>query len=149
MNEQMPWSTGQSRQIAWSANPALVAVGWTFAALAAVWLTVTTDPAGRVIAAVTALVLGFAALFGTVARPRLVAGPMGLTLRGLFRTQQWPWAEVGTRLVHTQRLGRRVAVLEIEITQGEAERLFVLGRLDLGTDPEEVAAQLTELRGLA
>lgn len=143
----MPRSTGQSRQCAWSADPALVAVGWVFAAAAAAWLVFTADPAGRVIAAVLTLVLAVTALFGSVARPRLAADPQGLALRGLFRTQRWPWAEVEARILHTRRLGREVAVLELEVTQGELERLFVLGRLDLGADPQDVAAQLDELRG--
>ncbi|GAA2820107.1 PH domain-containing protein [Crossiella cryophila] len=126
-----------------------MSVGWVLAAGATVWLVFTTDPAGRVIAAVAALVLAFAALFGSIARPRLAASPMGLSVRGLFRTEEWSWAEVSTRVLHTQRLGRRVAVLEIEVTRDELERLFVLGRLDLGADPEDVAAQLGELRGPA
>ncbi|MBP2475511.1 hypothetical protein JOF53_004383 [Crossiella equi] len=149
MNEQTPRSTDQSQQNTWSANPALVGVGWALAAVAAAWALFTGDPAGRVIALLAALVIGFLALFGTVARPRLAASPSGLAVRGLTRTEHWPWPEVSTRVMHTQRFGRRTAVLEVEVSQDEAERLFVLGRLDLGADPEDVVAQLAELRDQA
>nr|WP_225954344.1 PH domain-containing protein [Kibdelosporangium phytohabitans] len=89
-----------------------------------------------------ALVAALLALHGTVARPRLAADSNGLELRRFAGKQQWTWAEVNVRLVRTRRLGRQVSTLELDAE----DDLVVLGWIDLGSPPEDVADALRELR---
>jgi len=132
----------------WSTPTTAVAAAWVAAALAAVWCVLGTEAAGQMIAAVTTVVLFVLALHGTVARPRLAAGPTGLAVRGLLGRREWPWTAVqNIRVVRTRRLGREVPVLEIDATDPDGtEHLVVLTRLDLGAEPEDVADDLHRLR---
>jgi Bacterial PH domain len=136
----------------WSPAPGLVVMGWLLAAAAALWcvmlLWTGSDPAGCLLAAVTALGAGFAALFGTRARPRLRADPDGLTVGGLFRSRHHPWPFVtDVRVLRVRRLGRESSLLEVDTVAADGtERLLVFGRLDLAADPEDVAPQLRALR---
>ncbi|ANY09969.1 hypothetical protein AFB00_10955 [Pseudonocardia sp. HH130630-07] len=122
---------------------AVVAVGW----LVALVLT-GADPAGRLIAGAAALGLGLAAASGTRARPRLEAGPDGLTVRRLTWTRHAPWSRVDeVRVLHTRRLGRSSTLLELDLRDVDGgERLVILGRPELGADPDEVAEVLAGLR---
>ncbi|GAA5124206.1 PH domain-containing protein [Pseudonocardia adelaidensis] len=136
----------------WSPAAGLVALAWLLAVAAAVlcaalWWT-GSDPAGGLLAAVMALGAGFAALFGTRARPRLRADPDGLTVGGLFRSRHHPWPfVVDVRVLRTRRLGRESSLLEVDTVGADGtERLIVFGRLDLAADPEDVAPQLRALR---
>ncbi|HEU5473145.1 MAG TPA: PH domain-containing protein [Actinophytocola sp.] len=126
----------------WAPDPPLVGVAWVaaVAALAAVFLI--GDAPGRVLLVVLAGGLGLAGLFGTVARPRLVADHHGVTVRGLTGRRHWPWSEVNVRLVRTRRFGREVSTVEVDAE----EDLVVLGRLDLGADPEDVVEAIRALR---
>jgi hypothetical protein len=67
-------------------------------------------------------------------------------VRGLTGSRHWSWAEVNVRLAHTRRLGRDVAAVEVDADNAEVPALVILGRLDLGADPEDVVAALLELR---
>ena len=100
-----------------------------------------THPVGCCSAPV-ALALALAGLYGTVVRPRLAADGEGVTVRGLTGRRRWSWAEVNVRLVRTRRLGREVATLELDAEPD----LVVLGRLDLGEDPEDVVDALLAMR---
>jgi hypothetical protein len=136
----------------WSPAAGIVVVAWLLAAGAALWCVTLwwsgSDPAGGVLAAVTAVGAAFAALFGTRARPRLRADPDGLTVGGLFRSRHHPWPFVtDVRVLRVRRLGRESSLLEVDtITADGTERLLVFGRLDLAADPEDVAPQLRALR---
>jgi hypothetical protein len=123
-----------------------VALAWVLAAVAAAGAVFTSDPPGRVLLAVVALLLGMAAVFATVARPRLAADHDGVSVRGLTGTRTWRWGEVNVRLVRTRRLGRDTATLEVDADGAEPPALVVLGRLDLGADPEDVVEELLALR---
>lgn len=136
----------------WSPAAGLVVLAWLLAAgaallCAAVWWT-GSDPAGGLLAAVTALGAGVAALFGTRARPRLRADPDGVTVGGLLRSRHHPWPFVtDVRVLRTRRLGRETSLLEVDTVGADGtERLLVFGRLDLAADPEDVAPQLRALR---
>lgn len=132
----------------WSPSPVLVALGWVGAVAAGAWFVALmlagADPTGRLLAAVTTLALLGAALFGLLARPRLTADSSGLTVRGPFRSRHAGWSGVRSiRLLRTRRLGVTGSLLELDLLDDDGrERLVVLGRLDLGADPEEVAATL-------
>jgi PH (Pleckstrin Homology) domain-containing protein len=134
----------------WAPPVALVAVCWLGAAAAALWCALAgADPTGRLLAAVTVLVLASAAVFGSRARPRLTADPTGLRVRGLLGTRGFEWSQVSRmRLVNTRRFGRDVPSLEIEARGpgDDDDRLLVFSWFDLGTDPRDVADTLHTLR---
>ena len=121
-------------------------LAWVLAVAAGTWAAITDDPPGRVLIAVVALLLALAALFATVARPRLAADHDGIAVRGLTGTRRWRWGEVNVRLVRTRRLGRDSATVEVDAEGAEPPALVVLGRLDLGADPEDVVEELLALR---
>ncbi len=96
-----------------------------------------------------AVALVFIALVGTRARPRLAADRDGIEIRSLTRTVRYPWSDVErVHVVRTRRWGREAPLLEIDTkTPDGQERLLVFGRLDLGTDPEEVSEELSGMAG--
>jgi hypothetical protein len=130
----------------WAPKAELAALAWVLAVLAAAWAWFSDDPPGRVLLGTVALMLALAGLFGVVVRPRLAADADGVTVRGLTSARRYSWAEVNVRLVRTRRLGREVPTLELDAEQAEPPNLVVLGRLDLGADPEDVADALREMR---
>jgi Bacterial PH domain len=130
----------------WSPQPAVVAVAWILAVATGGFAAFTDDPPGQVLLGSVALLLALAAVFATVARPRLAADHHGIAVRGLTGTRRWTWAEVNVRVVRTRRLGRETATLEVDAENAEPPALVVLGRLDLGADPEDVIEELVALR---
>ena len=136
---------------AWSPTPALVALAWAGAAAAAAWCALvagTGDRAGLLLAAVAAVGLGLAALYGTRVRPRLRVDGSGVTVGGLAGARHHAWPQVGdVRVLTVRRLGRTSRLLEIDLTDPDAgERLVVFGRLDLGAEPDDVAAVVRAAR---
>lgn len=121
-------------------------LAWVLAVAAGAWAAFTTDPPGRVLLGVVALLLVLAGVFTSVARPRLAADQSGIAVRGLAGTRRWTWAEVNVRLVRTRRLGRETATLEVDAENADPPALVVLGRFDLGADPEDVVEALLDLR---
>ncbi len=136
----------------WGPKPALIIVLWTGAAVAGVWFGLLVasgaDPAGRLLAGLAIVGLLGWAVFGTRARPRLQADAGGLTIGGLLRARHHPWPLVAdVRVARVRRWGRDSSLLEIETRNADGdERLLVLGRLDLGADPEDVVNDLLACR---
>jgi hypothetical protein len=126
----------------WSPPALLISVGWVAAAGMALFAVLTSDRPGQILVGVAALVVVLLALHATVARPRLAADSTGLVLRGLTGRRQWAWADVNVRVVRTKRLGRQVSTLELNA----GDDLVVLGWIDLGVAPEDVADVLRDLR---
>jgi Bacterial PH domain len=130
----------------WSPRPgetaALAAVG-----LGLALAVVVLDPAGRVLVGAGALLLLALAVRDLVARPRLRAGPDGVDVRTLTGGRHLPWRGLRVRVRETRRLGVRSRTLELDTDGGpdDAGLLVVLGRRDLGADPEEVARALRAL----
>jgi hypothetical protein len=124
----------------------VVALAWVLTVGAGTWAVLADDPPGRVLLGAVAVLLALAGLFATVARPRLAADQEGIAVRGLTGTRRWTWAEVNVRLVRTRRLGRDTATVEVDAENAEPPALVVLGRLDLGADPEDVVDELLALR---
>lgn len=135
----------------WSPRPGIVIVGWLAAVVALTSTLLTSDAPGRLLGAVAAAMLAAAALFGTVARPRFAVDEDGVAVRGLLGVKRWPWARVHRlRVVRHRRLGRGVAMLELEAIDDDGDdQLVILGSLDLGTHPDEVLATVQNARGLA
>ncbi|SDY23731.1 PH domain-containing protein [Modestobacter sp. DSM 44400] len=117
---------------------AAAAVGVALALAAAL-----VDPVGRVLVGAAALVLLTLAARDLLTRPRLRAGAEGVTVRAaLGGTTTIPWAVLQVRVRVTRRLGMRGRTLELEDRSDDAV-LVVLGRRDLGEEPQVVADALT------
>lgn len=106
------------------------------------------DTAGRLLVGAAALlVLGLAAR-DLLLRPRLSASATGVVVRTLGGRAELAWAQLQVHVRTTRRLGMRNRVLELDTAAGPDDdgMLVLLGRRDLGADPDEVARAL---RGLA
>jgi hypothetical protein len=121
---------------------ALVAV-----ALGLALALVVLDAPGRVLVGAGALLLLALALRDLVARPRLTAGPGGVDVRTWTRHRHLPWSGLRVRVRESRRLGVRSRTLELDTAAGPDDDgvLVVLGRRDLGADPEQVARELRAL----
>lgn len=76
-------------------------------------------------------------------RPRLTAGPLGLTIRTVTRNVHLPWPDVDSvRVDQRQRYGLRVRTLEIDA----GNDLYLLGRRSLGVDPLDAAEAISTIR---
>lgn len=86
-------------------------------------------------------VLGMAVL-GFRQRPRLtmVSGPAPRLVVGtLTGPKEYPLDRIDRiRMVSYRRLGRKSAMLEIDVQHEGSERLLIFGRWDLGTNPHDV-----------
>ncbi|MCA1227353.1 PH domain-containing protein [Saccharopolyspora sp. 6M] len=128
----------------WSAPLGLVTCGWALAACSAVWWWLAETPSDRLFVGLLVVVLAVAAGSGSLLRPRLRADPSGIALRGFTGTRYHPWAQVRVEVRSRQRFGLSTSTLELDTESGE---LVVLGKLDLGEDPQDVADALDVLRG--
>jgi hypothetical protein len=136
---------------AWSPPAGLVGMAWAGAAAAAAWcmlLVGTGDVPGLLLAAVATVGLALAALYGTRARPRLMADADGVTVGGLAGRRHLPWSQVGTvRAQAVRRWGRDSVMLEMDVVAADGtERMLVFGKLDLGEDPADVAEAVCAAR---
>ena len=108
-------------------------------AIAAV--TVVTDPPGRVLAGIAGVGLLAFATMSWRSRQKLAINHDELTVAGWFRNRTYRRGEIRTiRITEFRRIGRKVRLLEIDTTD---DRLVVLTRWDLGTDPLDVLDALT------
>ena len=104
-------------------------------------VTVVTDPPGRVLTGIAAAGLILFAGASWRARPKLAITPAGLAIRSWFRTQVLPHSDIKIiRITEFRRYGRTVRLLEVETAD---DRLVLLSRWDLGTNPLEVLDALT------
>jgi hypothetical protein len=128
----------------WSTSPGLVITCWVLAAGTLAYTVFSSDPPGRIVTALATLGLAAFALFGTLARPRLSADADGIEIRRLLGRQRLRWGSVRISVSSTRRLGRQVSLLELDTgnEQDAGGGLIVLGWLDLGTEPEQVATAL-------
>jgi hypothetical protein len=108
---------------------------------------VLVDAAGRVLVGAGALLVLALAARDLIVRPRLSAGPEGVTVATVTGRRHLPWPGLRVRVRETRRLGVRGRTLELDTAAGPEDEgvLVVLGRRDLGTDPEEVARALRAL----
>jgi hypothetical protein len=104
-------------------------------------VTLITDAPGRILASIAAAGLLLFAALSCRARPKLAISDDGLSIRGPLRTHHLAKTDVKIiRITEFRRIARKVRLLEIDTTD---DRLFVLTRWDLGTDPLEVLDALT------
>lgn len=109
--------------------------------LATVGLTLVTDPPGRVLIGAAGVGLLVFAVLSWRARPRLALTDDALVVRGWVRTHRLARPQIKLiRITEFQRIGRKTRLLEIDTVD---DRLLVLSRWDLGTDPLTVLDALT------
>ena len=130
----------------WSPRPAQTVV-LGLLGLALVLTVVVLDAPGRVLVGTAALLVLALALRDLVARPRLSAGPDGVQVRSWATRRHLPWSQLRIRVRASRRLGVTSRALELDTAAGpdDAGVLVLLGRWDLGTDPEVVARALLAL----
>jgi hypothetical protein len=129
--------------VQWSPRPAETA------ALAVIGLglllaLVFLDTAGRILVGAAALLVVLLVVRDVLLRPRLSAGPEGLVVRTLGGRRQLPWPGLRVHVRATRRFGVRSRTLELDTAAGPDDEgvLVLLGRRDLGTDPDDVARAL-------
>ena len=105
------------------------------------------DSPGRVLVGTAVLLLLLLIAHDLRTRPRLSAGPDGVDVRTWTGRRHLPWALLRVRVRVTRRLGVSSRTLELDTAAGPDDDgvLVVLGRRDLGADPEVVAAALRAL----
>jgi hypothetical protein len=119
---------------------ALAAGGLVVAVTLAV---IGTDPAGRLLAGIAAVVLLGYVVSDLVFRPRLTATGDGLVIRSPAIRARLRWPEVDRVQADTRlRFGLRSTTLEIDA----GATLVVLSRRALGADPEAVADLVNAFR---
>lgn len=127
----------------WSPRPAgTVALAGIGLGLAVAVLVV--DATGRVLVGAAAVLVLALAVRDTVARPRLAAGPEGVDVRTGITRRHLPWPGLHLHVRESRRFGVRSRTLELDTAAGPDDDgvLVVLGRRDLGADPEDVARAL-------
>ncbi|GAA4731173.1 hypothetical protein GCM10023328_07780 [Modestobacter marinus] len=117
------------------------AVAMAAAGVALALATLLVDPVGRVlVGGGAALLLGLAAR-DLLLRPRLRADASGVTVRALRGGTTIAWPVLRARVRTSRRWGLRARTLELEDGTDDAV-LVVLGRRELGQDPDAVARAL-------
>jgi Bacterial PH domain len=99
------------------------------------------DPVGRLLVGTAALLLLVLAARDALLRPRVRADTVGVTVRALGGPTTIPWPRVRVQVRSQRRWGLRARTLELEDRADDAV-LVVLGRRELGIDPETVAEAL-------
>lgn len=139
---------GRVDAVWYAPKPVGVVGAWVATGLAIGWAVLAADAPTRLFAVAAVGMVGMLALLGTVLRPRLAADADGIRLGRLRGTAHWPWEAVRRiEVVTSHRLGRRVGMLELELDDGEQERLVVFTALDLGVDPHDAEGALRALAG--
>jgi hypothetical protein len=126
--------------VQWSTRGGETAVAAAVAAVLAL-AALFVDPVGRVLVVAAAVVLLAVVARDLALRPRLRTGAAGVTVRTVGGARTIPWTALRTRVRATRRLGTRTRTLELEDARDDAV-LLVLGRRDLGADPDVVADAL-------
>ena len=136
------WEAGR---VQWSPRAGEV-VATAAVGLALAEAALLADPVGRVLIGGAALLLLALSARDAVVRPRVRTGPDGVTVRALTGATTVPWPRLQVRVRTQRRWGLRARTLELEDRADDAV-LVVLGRRELGTDPEVVAEALTAAAG--
>jgi len=109
--------------------------------LATAAVTLITDTPGRILVGIAAVGLILFASLSWRARPKLAIRDGGLLIRGPLRAHELTKPDIKLiRITEFRRIARKVRLLEIDTND---DRLFVLTRWDLGTDPVNVLDALT------
>ncbi|MFD8102115.1 PH domain-containing protein [Nocardia fluminea] len=100
------------------------------------------DGPSRLLIGVAAFAVLAMSALGIRQRPRLtmVPGPAPRLVVGtLSGPNDYPLDRIDRiRMVSYRRIGRKTAMLEIDVRHDDTERLLIFGRWDLGTNPHDV-----------
>ena len=131
------------QQTHWQPRTAgIVAAGILGILMAIGAVTLVTDVPGRILIGLAAVGLMVFALMSWIARPKLAISEDTLSYRGWWQVRQLTRADIKRiRITEFRRIGRKVRLLEIDTTD---DRLLVLSRWDLGTEPLHVLDALTD-----
>ena len=131
------------QQTQWQPRTAgIVAAGILGILMAVGAVTLVTDVPGRILIGLAAIGLLVFALMSWIARPKLAISESTLSYRGWWHVRQLTRADIKRiRITEFRRIGRKVRLLEIDTTD---DRLLVLSRWDLGTEPLHVLDALTD-----
>lgn len=130
----------------WSAGRGIV-VGLAVAGLGLGTAALLLEPAGRLLVGAAAALLLALAVRSALLRPRLAAGPAGVVVRTVTGRVELPWPRLRVQVRETRRRGLRSRLLELDTAAGADDSgvLVLLGRWELGSDPEDVARALAGL----
>ncbi len=100
------------------------------------------DGPSRLLVGIAAVAVLAMAVLGIRQRPRLTMVPGSaprLIVGTLTGPREYPLDQIDRiRMVSYRRIGRKTAMLEIDVRHDDAERLLIFGRWDLGTNPNDV-----------
>lgn len=131
-----------AQPVSWSTPVAgLLAVTGGGLLLVVVAILAQDGPSRLLVGIAAVAVLAMSAL-GIRQRPRLtmVPGPAPRLVVGtLTGPQEYPLDRIDRiRMVSYRRIGRKTAMLEVDVHHDDTERLLIFGRWDLGTNPHDV-----------
>lgn len=129
--------------LTWGVRPIVLAVGAALTVFAAAWIVLARNSEDRVVATTATVVLGLATLAGLRLRRRLAASSEGLTITGLLDARIVRWGSIRSMSAPARRR-RRLRSVSLEIDLAD-DRLIILSKLELGTDPAQVATALHRL----
>ena len=124
----------------WSTRPGETLVAAAVAIALGVGVLLVDAPGRVLLGAATALLVAVV-VRDVLLRPRLRADDAEVVVRTLGGSTVIPRDRLRARVRTGRRLGLRSTTLEVEDTTDDTV-LLVLGRRDLGADPEQVGAQL-------
>ncbi|MGY0502450.1 PH domain-containing protein [Nocardia sp. FBN12] len=100
------------------------------------------DGPSRLLVGIAAVAVLAMSALGLRQRPRLTMVPGSeprLVVGTLTGPQEYPLDRIDRiRMVSYRRIGRKTAMLEIDVQHDDTERLLIFGRWDLGTNPHDV-----------
>ncbi|MFE1594592.1 PH domain-containing protein [Nocardia sp. NPDC058705] len=131
-----------AQPVSWSTPVAgLLAVTGGGLLLVVVAILAQDGPSRLLVGLAAVAVLAMAAL-GIRQRPRLTMIPGSaprLVVGTLTGSQEYPLDRIDRiRMVSYRRIGRKTAMLEVDVRHDDTERLLIFGRWDLGTNPHDV-----------
>ncbi|MFD3705958.1 PH domain-containing protein [Nocardia sp. NPDC058658] len=131
-----------AQPVSWSTPVAgLFAVTGGGLLLVVIAILAQDGPSRLLVGLAAVAVLAMAAL-GIRQRPRLTMIPGSaprLVVGTLTGPNEYPLDRIDRiRMVSYRRIGRKTAMLEIDVRHDDTERLLIFGRWDLGTNPHDV-----------
>ena len=133
--------TGPGSQV-WGVRPLVPAAAGLLCAGFAVWLLIATAPEDRLVAGAGVCVSAIAAGVLVTMRHRLTADQHGFVVRGPLSSRAIGWDQVVRISAPTRRRrGLASSALEVDL---DDDGLIVLGKIEVGADPAEVAMELRQ-----